>query len=145
MRAFYLGWEIRQTASAKFQARIKSSPFPDPAASAAFPSPDFAAAAGAFPLSWSQYVRLLSVENSTARAFYEAEAIRGGWSVRQLDRQSGTQFYERVALSKNQAAMLTKGELPTRLPDEAMLREEMQRTRRMLELRGPAAASDHEE
>jgi hypothetical protein len=29
--------------------------------------------------------------------------------VRQLDRQIGSQFYERTALSKNKAAMLTKG------------------------------------
>jgi DUF1016 N-terminal domain len=40
--------------------------------------------AEAFPLPWSHYVRLLSVENPEARAFYEAEAVRGGWSVRQL-------------------------------------------------------------
>jgi predicted nuclease of restriction endonuclease-like (RecB) superfamily len=35
--------------------------------------------------------------------------LRGGWSVRQLDRQIGSQFYERTALSKNKATMLTKG------------------------------------
>ena len=38
----------------------------------------------------------MSVEKPHARAFYEAEAIRGGWSVRQLDRQIGTQFFERT-------------------------------------------------
>jgi predicted nuclease of restriction endonuclease-like (RecB) superfamily len=65
-----------------------------------------------FPLPWSHYVRLLSVDNPEARTFYEAEAIRGGWSVRQLDRQIATQFYERTALSKNKAAMLKKGEKP---------------------------------
>lgn len=54
----------------------------------------------AFPLSWSHYVRLLSVEKPQARAFYESEAIRGGWSVRQLDRQISTQFFERTAHSK---------------------------------------------
>jgi predicted nuclease of restriction endonuclease-like (RecB) superfamily len=48
------------------------------------------------------------VRNSDARAFYETEAQRSGWSVRQLDRQIGSQFYERVALSKNKAAMLEK-------------------------------------
>lgn len=48
-----------------------------------------------FPLAWSHYVRLMSVPATTARAFYEEEAIRGGWSVRQLDRQIATQFYER--------------------------------------------------
>lgn len=63
----------------------------------------------AFPLSWSHYVRLLSVNKPDARAFYEAEALRGGWSVRQLDRQVSTLFYERTLLSKNKAAMLKKG------------------------------------
>jgi predicted nuclease of restriction endonuclease-like (RecB) superfamily len=62
-----------------------------------------------FPLPWSAYVRLLSVKNEHARHFYEAEALRSGWSVRQLDRQIDAQFYERTALSKNKAAMLTKG------------------------------------
>jgi predicted nuclease of restriction endonuclease-like (RecB) superfamily len=35
--------------------------------------------------------------------------VRGGWSVRQLDRQIASQFYERTALSRNKAAMLAKG------------------------------------
>jgi len=68
--------------------------------------------AQAFPLPWSHYVRLLSVDSPVARAFYETESIRGGWSVRQLDRQISTQFYQRTALSKNKAAMLKKGEKP---------------------------------
>ena len=63
-----------------------------------------------FPLPWSAYVRLLSVKNINAREFYETEALRGGWSVRQLNRQINSQFYERTALSKNKAAMLTKGQ-----------------------------------
>ena len=63
-----------------------------------------------FPLPWSHYVRLLSLENEDARSFYHAEAIRGGWSYRQLDRQISTLFYERTALSRNKAAMLIKGE-----------------------------------
>jgi hypothetical protein len=40
--------------------------------------------ASAFPLPWSHYVRLLSVKGAVAREFYHAEALRGGWSVRQL-------------------------------------------------------------
>jgi predicted nuclease of restriction endonuclease-like (RecB) superfamily len=62
-----------------------------------------------FPLPWSHYVRLMVVNNDPARRFYEAEALRGGWSVRQLDRQISTLFYERTALSHDKAAMLTKG------------------------------------
>jgi len=55
-------------------------------------------------------VRLLSVKNPEARAFYETEALRSGWSVRQLDRQINSQFYERIALSRNKAAMLERAE-----------------------------------
>ncbi len=72
--------------------------------------PDLPALAQAFPLPWSAYVRLLSVKSEAARAFYETEALRCGWSVRQLDRQVNSQFYERIALSRNKAAMLQKAE-----------------------------------
>ena len=64
--------------------------------------------AQSFPLSWSHYVRLLSVENRAAREFYETEALREGWSVRQLDRQISTLFYQRLANSRDKAAMLGK-------------------------------------
>lgn len=74
--------------------------------------------ANAFPLPWSAYVRLLAVKDKHARQFYEAEALRSGWSVRQLDRQIGSQFYERTALSKNKAAMLTKGAIAK--PEDAI-------------------------
>lgn len=63
-----------------------------------------------FPLSWSHYVLLVRQTRSAAsRNFYHVEAIRGGWSVRQLGRQIDSQFYERTALSRDKAAMLTKG------------------------------------
>lgn len=68
--------------------------------------------AGTFPLPWSHYVKLLSVDDEKARKFYEDEALRGGWSVRQLDRQIGSKFFERTLLSKNKAAMLQKGTEP---------------------------------
>jgi predicted nuclease of restriction endonuclease-like (RecB) superfamily len=107
MRAFFLAWpsgDILQTPSAKLA--------------------DSGAAQVAFPLPWSAYVRLLSIRNLDARKFYEAEALRGGWSVRQLDRQVGSQFYERIALSRNKAAMLKKAETPEAVdiitPEEAI-------------------------
>lgn len=106
MRQFYQCWpaeQIRQTLSGKLATgKIPQTP--------SALSADLPALAQAFPLPWSAYVRLLSVKNEMARAFYETEALRGGWSVRQLDRQIGSQFYERTALSHNKAAMLRKGE-----------------------------------
>ena len=76
----------------------------------------------AFPLPWSHYVRLLSIKSPHARAFYETEALRGGWSVRQLDRQISILFYERTALSRNKAAMLKKGAKPR--PSDAVTPDE---------------------
>jgi len=82
----------------------------------------FEALSLAFPLSWSHYVRLISVDTEDTRRFYEAEALRGGWSVRQIDRQISTLFYERTLLSKNKAAMLKKGEKAK--PEDAVTPEE---------------------
>jgi len=88
----------------------------------------------AFPLPWTHYVRLLRVRNALAREFYAREALAGGWSVRQLDRQISTQFYERTALSKNKAAMLLKGETPK--PKDAISADEEIRNPLLLEFLG---------
>lgn len=92
------------------------------------------AQADAFPLSWTHYVRLLRLRNPLARQFYETEALRGGWSVRQLDRQIGTQFYERTAMSRNKTGMLAKGALAR--PGDALTPEEEIRNPLVLEFLG---------
>lgn len=129
MRAFYLEYseivqtasgqfgEIRQTLSADLSETIRSSKIQT--LSGQFSLRDIA---NRFPLPWSHYVLLLSVKNPDGRAFYEKEALRGGWSVRQLDRQINSQFYERTALSRNRAAMLKKGAIS--LPEDILTPEE---------------------
>ncbi|WP_213309116.1 PDDEXK nuclease domain-containing protein [Paraburkholderia sacchari] len=117
MRAFYLAWpeaEIFQTVSGKSAAPEnvqtlsgKSRQVTDASGAPAF-APDYLVLAARFALPWSAYVRLLSVKTATARAFYETEALREGWSVRQLDRQISSQLYERLALSRNKAVLLKK-------------------------------------
>ena len=183
MRQFYLAWPpekislvssakssgtpIRQTLSGESSYRLTISQ------TASGQSPDLLALAQAFPLPWSAYVRLLSVKNPQARAFYETEALRGGWTIAQLNHQIGSQFYERTALSTSKAAMLEQGavaepgenppvglilcaekgaaeahyaleglpnkvlaaEYQTVLPDEKLLAEELDKTRRELETR----------
>lgn len=42
------------------------------------------------------------------REFYEAECIRGNWSVRQLDRQIQSMLYERTALSKKKLTVISR-------------------------------------
>ncbi len=64
-----------------------------------------------FPLSWTHYAHLLRVKSDYGRNFYESESIRSGWSVRQLERQIESQFYERTAMSRDKASMLKKGAL----------------------------------
>ena len=65
---------------------------------------------GKFPLSWSHYVRLLSLDEPQKRDFYKEETRRAGWSVRQLDRQINSMLYERVALSKKKGELIKKAE-----------------------------------
>jgi predicted nuclease of restriction endonuclease-like (RecB) superfamily len=104
MRAFYLAWpvsakspssrvtgradKIMQTTSAQLLGALAKG------------------CAARFPLPWSHYVRLLAVRSPHGRAFYETEALRGGWTIRQLDRQIQSQFYERTALSRDKASLL---------------------------------------
>ena len=116
MRRFYrlhTGEEIRQTPSGKSQAVVLQTMAAESA---------LAQVAARFPLPWSAYVRLLGVKSEHARAFYETEALGAGWSVRQLDRQIESQFYERTALSRNKAAMVKKATRPK--PEDAVTPEE---------------------
>jgi predicted nuclease of restriction endonuclease-like (RecB) superfamily len=91
--------------------------------------------ARAFPLPWSHYVLLIGRSRSPeAFAFYQTEALRGGWSVRQLQRQMDSQFYERTALSRDKAAMLRKGAKPQ--PGDAVSADEEIRHPLVLEFLG---------
>lgn len=52
-------------------------------------------------LSWSHYRLLMRVDDRKARAFYVEEAVKSGWSVRQLQRQINTMFYHRILASSD--------------------------------------------
>ena len=47
-------------------------------------------------LSWTHYRTLIRIEEKHIREFYMEEAIKGNWSVRQLERQIATCAYSRV-------------------------------------------------
>ena len=116
MRLFYSGWAISQTTSAKL-AKAQKRP--------AEPS---------FLLPWSHYVRLMSVKTPEARTFYEEQALRGGWTLKQLHRQIATQFYERTMRSRDKMKMLTDGVRPK--PEDAETADEMVRDPYVLEFLG---------
>jgi hypothetical protein len=54
-----------------------------------------------FKLGWSHYLILMRIKNEQERRFYEIEAARQQWTVRQLSRQYNSSLYERLALSRN--------------------------------------------
>ncbi|MEE1113900.1 MAG: PDDEXK nuclease domain-containing protein [Eubacterium sp.] len=56
-------------------------------------------------LSWSHYCRLMQVEDAGAREWYEKEALDQMWSVRTLRRNIDTQYYDRMLLTSNKAAV----------------------------------------
>lgn len=58
-------------------------------------------------LSFSHFAELLSLEEPQQRCFYETEALRGHWSVRELKRQIATQYYQRSCLSADPVALST--------------------------------------
>ncbi len=78
-------WAIQQTASVESDVRKHLTPAEQsptvPAKLQTTSSVDLTTIrtiAAAFPLPWSHYVKLLSVDDN-ARQFYEEEALRGGW------------------------------------------------------------------
>ncbi len=56
-------------------------------------------------LSWSHYRLLMRISNETIRAFYMEECIKSAWSVRQLERQINTMYYERILASRDKDAV----------------------------------------
>lgn len=54
-------------------------------------------------LSWSHYNLLAKVENPSARTWYQQEAKQHSWSVRALERQINTLYYERLLASQGKS------------------------------------------
>lgn len=59
-------------------------------------------------LSFTHIVRILHVEDPLQRAFYAIEAMRGPWSVRELQRQIDSNYYERSGWSKKPELLARK-------------------------------------
>ncbi|MEJ7828004.1 MAG: PDDEXK nuclease domain-containing protein [Segetibacter sp.] len=54
-----------------------------------------------FTLSWSHYIQLLKVKDEKERRFYEIEAYKNNWSLREMQRQINAALFERLSLSKD--------------------------------------------
>ena len=56
-------------------------------------------------LSWSHYRLLMRVPDEQARTFYMEECVKSAWSVRQLERQINTMYYQRILASQDKVAV----------------------------------------
>lgn len=59
-----------------------------------------------FSVSWSHYLILMRIVDSDERSFYEIEARKNNWSVKELSRQYGSSLYERLLVSKDKEQVL---------------------------------------
>lgn len=57
-------------------------------------------------LTWSHYYELLKVEDDLAREFYEKQAIKENWTIRELRRQKKTGLFHRIAIGKDKERIL---------------------------------------
>jgi hypothetical protein len=57
-------------------------------------------------LSWSHYRLLLRIEKADARAWYMKEAADQNWSVRALERQINSLYYERLIMSRDKKTVI---------------------------------------
>ena len=113
-REFYLRYPIVQSLIAQFSISLPSPP------SVSFTPLDwqddtyFTRLFRELP--WTHFIELIRMDDQLKRAFYEVEALRNRWSVRELKRQINSLLYERVGLSRDQEGVLAlakEGELVT--------------------------------
>ncbi len=86
MRQFYLAYRKGQRLSGESEKMLMRQ-------SDGLPS-DFA-------LGWSHYLILMRIKNREERNFYEIEAIKNSWSLKELKRQYNSALYERLVLSRD--------------------------------------------
>lgn len=97
MRNFYLAYRKQQMPSVKLKKElsapiIEENPNEVLAKIRALDMPSF-------ELSWSHYLTLIRIDNKLERQFYEIEAAKNNWSVKELKRQYNTALYTRLVLS----------------------------------------------
>ncbi len=67
-------------------------------------------------LSWSHYRLLMKIDDIKRRDFYMTECAESNWSVRQLERQINSFFYERLLATKKSGRESVKKEIQTLEP-----------------------------
>ena len=99
--------EIRRSVTAKFETEIRRSVTAKLQMVSEIANNDWKLAAEKLfnRLSSTHLNAISAIDNPIKRAFYEMETIRGCWTVKELERQIDSLYYERSGLSKNKEAL----------------------------------------
>ena len=65
-------------------------------------------------LTWSHYILLLRLKKQETREYYLTEAIESNWSVKALERQIGSHYYERIVSSRDKCLVKDEAEQNTK-------------------------------
>lgn len=57
-------------------------------------------------LNWSQYRRLIQIDDPNKREYYELESVNNAWTARETGRQIDSMLYERLLMSNNKESVL---------------------------------------
>jgi predicted nuclease of restriction endonuclease-like (RecB) superfamily len=95
MRKLYLTYSISETLSSIFENQVVTE----------LPKVTFN-----FILTWSHYIFLMNIDDSKERKFYEIEAIKYRWSLRELIRQYDSALFTRLSLSRDKEGILKLSE-----------------------------------
>lgn len=75
-------------------------------------------------LSWSHYRVLMRISDEKRREWYTDECAKSSWSVRQLERQINTMFYERLLSSKDKESVAAEIQTTEHKPEyEKIIRD----------------------
>ena len=74
------------------------------------------------PLSFTHIIELLKADSSLKRSFYEIQAIKNAWTVRELERAMNSMLFERTGLSTDKEAVLEKHAKQKKLLPEDVFR-----------------------
>lgn len=101
VRKFYLTYSKRSTTGGPFQelAIIDGQSSKRSTTGGPFDTP-------IFHLPWTHYLILMTVDNDSARSFYEIESEKQNWGKRQLQREVASSLYERLALSRDKEGIM---------------------------------------
>jgi predicted nuclease of restriction endonuclease-like (RecB) superfamily len=65
-------------------------------------------------LSWSHYKLIIRLKDERTRNWYAEESVKSNWSVRALERQIGTFYYERIISSKEKQPVINEAKENTK-------------------------------